>query len=209
MKRYPSIDSYGEIGRASYQGMTMFVWDKLDGSNIRAEWSRKKGFYKFGKRKGLVGEDHPFLGEAQQLFLDKYGDDLSKIFKGARYEKAVAFFEFFGPRSFAGWHHPEDKKEVVLFDISIHKKGIIAPREFQKMCGHLHVPNLVHVGPVNHEFADEVIHGRLPGMTYEGVVCKGYDKSRGLVMFKIKNKAWVDRVRLKYREDDRALKDAL
>ncbi len=213
MKHYPSILNYAEIGRATYQGMTMFVWDKLDGSNIRAEWTRKNGFWKFGKRNHLVGQDDPLLGSAQQLFLDKYGDDLDKIFRKERWDKAISFFEFFGPESFAGNHGENDRKDVVLFDVAANKKGFMPPREFNKTFGHLHLPNLVHIGHVNHEFADTILNGTCPGVTDEGVMCKGYEKGRGkyggLVMFKIKSRSWQDRARQFYRGNEQALKDAL
>lgn len=48
MKQYPSIN-----GQISYE-FPVYVWDKLDGSNIRAEWSKKNGFYKFGTRERLL-----------------------------------------------------------------------------------------------------------------------------------------------------------
>jgi len=44
MKSYPSIP-----GKHT-NGIPLTVFDKLDGSNIRAEWSKKRGFYKFGTR---------------------------------------------------------------------------------------------------------------------------------------------------------------
>ena len=101
MKEYPSI------GR-EVVGSPIYAFDKLDGSNIRAEWSRKKGFYKFGKRRGLVGQDDPLLGEAQGLVESSWAEELSKRFRAQRWDKALAFFEFWGDNSFAGNHEDED-----------------------------------------------------------------------------------------------------
>jgi len=211
MRDYPSIPSYAELGRGYYKGMTIYAWDKLDGSNMRAEWSSKKGFYKFGKRKHLASSDTPFLTEAPDLFRNKYEDDLDKIFRKNRWERAICFFEFFGPNSFAGNHEEKDrdKFDVVLFDVALNKKTIMAPKEFYKMFGRLNLPNLIHVGRVNHEFADQILNSAIEGVSYEGVVCKGFNKERGLIMFKIKSRAWVDEVRQYYRDDDRKLKELL
>ena len=44
MKQYPTIPK-------TIQSIDIIAFDKLDGSNIRAEWNPKKGFYKFGSRK--------------------------------------------------------------------------------------------------------------------------------------------------------------
>lgn len=50
MKYYPSITK--EIRHDIY----IYAFDKLDGSNIRAEWNSKRGFYKFGTRNQLMDE---------------------------------------------------------------------------------------------------------------------------------------------------------
>lgn len=60
MKQYPSID--GHIVH-----LPVIAFDKLDGSNIRCEWNRKKGLHKFGSRKVLLGADHTVLGESREL----------------------------------------------------------------------------------------------------------------------------------------------
>ena len=46
MKQYETIPYYGD-----YLGPDIIAFDKIDGSNLRFEWSRKRGFYKFGTRK--------------------------------------------------------------------------------------------------------------------------------------------------------------
>lgn len=128
MKEYPSIPR--EIDR----DLLVYAFDKLDGSNIRAEWSRKTGFYKFGSRTVLIDEKSS-LGEAIGLIRNKYEKGLSKVFRDQRLERAICFFEFFGPNSFAGFHHPEPH-DVVLIDVNPHKKGIDPPVDF--ICTYLH-----------------------------------------------------------------------
>ena len=42
MKGYPSIP------REVQHSLNVYAFDKLDGSQIRAEWTQKNGFFKFG-----------------------------------------------------------------------------------------------------------------------------------------------------------------
>jgi hypothetical protein len=192
MKEYPSIQ--GEIVR-----QPVYAFDKLDGSNVRAEWSKKRGFYKFGKRHGLVDETDPLLGEAKGLIQERYSDALDKIFAKNRWQNAVCFFEFFGPNSFAGLH-AEEPHEVVLFDVGAEKKGILDPRDFLKMFSdQVKTAALLYHGNPNSILEDAVRSGQLEGMTFEGVVCKGKFVSPGRpLMFKIKSKAWIEKVKARY-----------
>src|SRR5690348_2974395 len=117
MKQYPTISK-------QTQNVPIYAFDKIDGSNIRAEWDRKKGFCKFGSRHQLIDNTHLFLGEAPDLVRQKYEKQLTDVFKKERFESAVCFFEFSGPSSFAGTHNKEEKHDVVLFDIDVYKKGL-------------------------------------------------------------------------------------
>jgi len=190
MKTYPSID------KRICPGKFLFAFDKLDGSNVRVEWTRKKGFTKFGRRNGLLDDSNPHLSESKDLILENYGDDLSRIFKDERYEKATAFFEFHGPNSFAGNHIDEDHV-VTLFDVDIYRKGLLEPKEFVKLFGDLDIPKILHTGPVSTELIDSIKDGTLEGMTFEGVVFKGsWDKKSGRpLMFKVKNMKWIEKLR--------------
>lgn len=139
MKTYWSIDGPSKAPRQACYG---FV--KYDGSNIRAEWSKKRGWYKFGTRKCMINETDPIFGRACTLFKEKYGDDLEKVFKKEKLfegtQSVVAFAEFFGTKSFAGMHFPEDQQwDIVLFDLNLHKKGMLGPKEFIDHVGHLKV----------------------------------------------------------------------
>lgn len=191
MKSYPTIDG------KYVTGVVLTVFDKLDGSNIRAEWSKKRGFYKFGTRTRLVDETDPLFGRTPAMIQDKYGKDLERIYKENRYDRAIAFFEFWSPESFAG-HHPEDlsNSTVTLFDVNPYKKGILPPRDFLKLFGHLDVPRVVHVGHLEPQFVSSVKDGTLEDMTFEGVVCKyPHAKTGNASMFKIKSNPWLDKLR--------------
>jgi hypothetical protein len=196
MKTYPSIPK-------NPVDVPIYAFDKMDGSQIRAEWDKKKGFWKFGSRKRLLGEDQGIIAEAEQIIQRKYASDLGDIFKDAKHQKAICFFEFYGPNSFAGTHSDEEH-DVVLFDVNPHKKGILNPHDFIKEYGHLHIPKLLYHGNANNPFIDSVKEGTLEGVTFEGVVCKGV-RSKQTVMFKIKSAAWLKKLHEYCKGDDKLI----
>jgi hypothetical protein len=195
MKHYPSIPSNFN---PSWDAETNVVaFDKLDGSNIRAEWSSKrKGFYKFGSRRKLIDVNEPILGKSIDLIVSGFEKKLSERFIAAGYESVVCFFEFYGPLSFAGQHVDSDHHQVALIDIAPYKKGILPPKAFIDLCDDLDTPRVLHVGPIDQSFQDNVMNGTLEGMTFEGVVCKYLSKNGKMTeMFKIKNIAWLNKLK--------------
>jgi len=198
MKQYPSIPSWKE---GAILGLPIIAFEKLDGSNIRAEWSKKKGWYKFGSRHQMIDTSHPELGEAIPLFLDKYGDNLARIFmKDKLYREAksiIVYFEFFGPNSFAGLHDPNDNKDVILFDVNPIPKNFVLPRQLLKDFHDVELPRVVYEGNLNVSFRDAVISGEYE--VAEGVVCKGEHQKKPYRV-KIKTQAWLDRVKALYGE---------
>lgn len=176
---------------------------KYDGSNIRAEWSKKRSWYKFGSKHVLLDETNPILGPAIDVFKRTYGESLEKTFLDNKEyrsaENITVFFEFFGPNSFAGYHVPEDEKKVVLFDVNVHKKGFLLPRDFLKNFGHLPIAEVVYEGNFGPAFVKDVWEGKYD--VGEGVVAKGIiigkksNEQHGLWMAKAKTKAWIDELR--------------
>ena len=199
MKSYPSID------RDPRQDVHIYAFDKLDGSNIRAEWNPKKGFYKFGSRNQLIDDTHKPLGRAIPLIKEKYEEDLTMVFKEQKWREVVCFFEFFGPNSFAGYHDLDDTHSVVLFDVDVYKNGLLEPRQFIKLFGHLDTPKVLYEGKANATFYEKVRTSNLNEMTFEGVVCKGANdkKTHMPIMFKIKSRAWLDRLKQHCGKDDK------
>jgi len=190
MKEYPSIP------REVRFGVPIIAFDKIDGSLIRAEWSRKSGFYKFGRKNGLLDHSYAILRKAPDLIFDKY-KELHDIFLKNKWDRVVAFFEFFGENTFAGQHSEDDTHDIILLDVNLHKKGILEPREFVKKFGHLDIPKVLYEGKINQELVHQVKTGTLSDMTFEGVVCKGSNpkKPNHRIMFKIKNDAWLEKLR--------------
>lgn len=198
MKEYPTISL------SPRYGIPVYICDKLDGSCLRAEWDPKKGFWKFGRRNALLDDSNPFLPLSKPLFLDTYGDALGRIFTDQRWQKAVAFFEFWGPQSFAGNHVEGDDFQVTLFDVAANKKGLIEPGPFYKMFGDLPTAELLDYCKFN-KLVEKGIRdgGEELGVTFEGVVCKGKNISPGLpLMWKVKTQQWLDKLREKCAGDE-------
>jgi hypothetical protein len=193
------MKSYISITKDINRTIPIYAIAKYDGSQIRAEWSRKqKAFTKFGSKNVLLGPDHPVLGSAIELVQTKYEKSLTDIFLKERLEDPVCFFEFFGPQSFAGRHAPDDKKDVVLFDVNVYKKGIMYPKEFYKNFGLLDTPPVLYCGNANLEFEKLVRDSTLPEMPLEGVICKSQiplKKGYPPHMFKIKSNAWLNKLK--------------
>lgn len=184
---------YPSISHDIIKSQRVYAFDKLDGSQIRAEWSRKKGgFSKFGTRTRLLGPDEPILGQAISLLREKYEADINKICKANKsgWQRVTLFFEFFGPNSFAGAHEEDDDFNVVLFDAAPSEVGFLGPREFLKLFADIDTAELLYRGTVSDEFIQSVRTSELEGMSFEGVICWG-----GSYPFKIKSQAWLDKLK--------------
>lgn len=189
MKEYPSI------GRDIRNGEKIYAFDKIDGSSCRSEWSKKRGFYKFGTRTQLIDENDSLWGEIPKIIVGKYEKDLHDIFVANRWEKVICFFEFWGKNSFAG-RHQKEPHDVTLFDVSVHKKGILLPQDYLKLFGNLDMAKMLYYGNANSELVEKVKNRQLEGMTFEGVVCKGPMQYPGLpLMFKIKSLEWLNKLK--------------
>jgi hypothetical protein len=206
VKQYPSI------GRDNVKGQPFYVFDKLDGSNVRAEWNPKKGFWKFGSRTQLLDLQSSPLGALTIPLMKAQEDQIGSILRGLRAQEATCFFEFYGPSSFAGVHQWKELNfQAVLFDVTLFKRGFMQPGEFVKTFAHkVSIPSLLHYGNVSDAIVRQVWDGTLPGMTFEGVVCKGTPLKNGYPphMFKLKSKAWIEKVKSLY-TDPKKLEELL
>lgn len=196
MKKYPTIDYYGE-----YWGLPIISFNKLDGSSIRFEWNRKRGFYKFGTRNMMIDENSEQFGLGVRIFKEKYEENLTRVFTSKKYRDIlsfVCFAEFVGKKSAFGQHEfNNDEFDVVLFDIDRYKKGLIPPREFVDDFGEFGIPRVVYEGNLNKELVRRVKEDEF-GLS-EGVICKGKVQTKKgveqLYYCKIKTNDWFTRLR--------------
>ncbi len=195
MKTYHKIPHWNK----GIFGQPVIAFDKLDGSNMRFEWSKKRGFHKFGTRTQMITEHAPIYGEGVDMFMEKYSEDLDRIFTDLKdykhCRKMTVYCEFVGPNSFAGFHDPEDDQDVILFDVDKFQHGILPPKVLLEHFGHLHLPEIVYEGDLTTEFIDSI---RNNTDLKEGVVAKGSSKRKGKYyswMVKIKTNMWLSQVK--------------
>lgn len=193
MQEYKTIEYYGE-----YWGLPIIAFDKLDGSNLRFEYSHKRGFYKFGTRNMIIDETNPDFGFAIKIFLDKYAEPLAKIFKSKDYrdnKSFTCFAELVGKNSEFGRHSKDDILDTILFDVDIDRKGFIPPREFVKNFEKVGIPEVIYEGNLNKEFVKAVKENQFN--LREGVIGKGLipNQRNKLYYCKIKTNDWFDRLR--------------
>jgi hypothetical protein len=188
MRKYPSID------REIIGGQKYYCFDKLDGSNIRVEWNRKKSFCKFGSRNRMIDESELILGKAIPLVKALEGK-FHDLFIQKKQQRVILFFEFYGSNSFAGFHEEDDEFRVTLIDASLYKKGMIEPKEFIRWFEEFDTARFLYHGNINQPFIESVESGALEGMTYEGIVGKAVvNPKRAPVMTKIKSNDWLSKL---------------
>jgi len=194
MKTYPSIpNSNGQ----NFQGLGVVdVFDKLDGNNFRAEWSRKQGWHKFGTRTQMIDGSDPQFGPAVPFFCDTMGEWIPTCSKKIP-NKLVVFAEWYSDESFGGQHPEGADMKMALIDCCWEQKGWLDPRDFRKAFEGK-VPTATYLGQYNwtRGFVDRVREGEID-CTFEGVVGKTIQGGQ-LKMGKAKTQAWLDRVYANY-----------
>jgi len=152
----------------------------------------------------MMDENTPIYGAAIPLFKQTMAEWIAQRCQhtfGKKLERIVAFAEWFGPSSFAGWHDENEKKQLVLLDVSIFKKGVLPPDQFLKFFERADFcPKVIYKGVMDQRFIDNVREGRYP--VYEGVVCKGVDWNA-----KIKTVEYLDRLKKENTEAWELMKD--
>ena len=175
------------------------------------EWTKKRGFSKFGTRKRLLGSDQGILARAEGI-ANAQEKVFRSVFELHKIEKVICFFEFWGPNSFAGNHLASDTHKLTLIDVDVYRQGMVAPSKFLEMfdASPIDIPDFLHYGPIDEEFRQSVRKSELPGVTHEGVVCKAYNKrKRNVEMFKIKSESWIAAVKAQYADKPELLEQIL
>lgn len=209
MIEYPSMINSSKAPRES-----CIAFEKLDGSNIRVKYTKKKGFHLFGSRHQLFDESHPHLAGAIDSFKQNYSEPLEKIFTDSKVfstpKEIIVFGEYYGKNSFAGIHDPNDEtKRFVMFDVMLVYKDrteFLLPQHFTEyFISKVEIPNIVYDGKLTDEFIKDVRNNNLSDPLFEGVICKGTKVSgafRGKVwMCKIKTNSYLDKLKERYGND--------
>ena len=209
MKKYNSIPHWNNGVLGTY----IYAFDKLDGSNLRFEWTRKlskkanvSGFGKFGTRNQLIYKDNKNWGKAIDIFYEKYAEKLDEIFRTDKdfqnAKKITVFCEYHGPNSFAGQHSPKDKQDglmdLTLFDVDVFQKGIMAPRDFIKKFSELGIPKIIYQGMYNQSLIDDVknnIYSLVEGVVVKGVMLTKKKGVENTWMIKIKTDEWLKKLK--------------
>jgi len=209
MKTYTSIPKW----KPEYFGKHVFGFDKIDGSNFRAEWDRKlskksrftKGFSKFGTRNQAIHKNSQFF-EGVKIFDEKFSEGLDELFRTEKrfrgIDRITVYGEFFGDNSFAGIHDWNEPHDIFLYDVFLYKKGYLPPREFKDVFQeNFDCCIQFWNGLFNEEIVKKVESNTMNRKfkLEEGMVFKGVEEGK-VFMFKIKTDEWLQKVKEKYGE---------
>jgi hypothetical protein len=203
MQEYPSI-----VKAFPPQGW-LHTFDKLDGANVRFEYSKQAGFYKCGSRTRLFDATDPVLGGAVALFRDGLERELTRIAMRGHWDRAVVFCEYWGAETIGGINSGAVASRLTPFDVWLPTAGLLEPKLFVKRLGSL--------GPRYHgrinwsrDFLESVRDGSFD-CSFEGVVGKRVErrKRRGKrgpklqqkydwLGYKAKTQRWIDAIRARY-----------
>ena len=107
------MKTYGSIGKDYPLNKEVWLFDKPDGSNVRAYWEYKKGFTQFGSRYKIIDSNTLMLSKAIPLIIE-LEEKFNKLFLDNKIKSATCFFEFFGASSQFGQHIETEAKQVQL-----------------------------------------------------------------------------------------------
>ena len=205
MKDYPHILNCAGQSFRAVSGAHVF--DKLDGNNIRAEWSRKQGWHKFGTRTGRIDHTDKVLGGVLAVFMAQQSEALTKMARDERWERVTVFGEYYGAQTFVGIHQPDDvdPKHYTVFDICLGthpQEKILGPKQFLKLADKYQFGIPRYHGQFNwtRGFMTEVWEGRID-CAFEGVVGKSMERDE-LVLVKAKTQGWIAKVRAQYTAEE-------
>jgi RNA ligase len=186
------------------------AFEKYDGTNLHWVWESELGWYAFGTRRdrfdlderGIADFDaaHPGLEAAAELFIRDFAQPLATIWRSnPSYNSPTitVFTEFFGDRSFAGIHQPNEPKQLVLFDVET-QLGMVEPERFVSDFSSVNIARVIYSGKLTGKFIEDVRIGKYA--VSEGVVCKGKN-THGIWMVKVKTNAYMDRLKQVFQED--------
>jgi hypothetical protein len=201
MIEYPSI---ANTKRVPF-GMEVIVFDKIDGSNFRAKWTKKNGFCLFGTRTQLVDETTPYWNNIVSMFNETISEPLHKYLSSKKLDNVVVFSEYYGENSFAGRHVDDEPHRLITFDLyDIKKKSFLHPESFiSDIAPIVETPKVLDRVKMSYELILKVRHGEYN--VKEGVICKGIERkgnfSGGIPMYKIKTMEYLDKLKERFKDE--------
>lgn len=192
MKAYPSIPR--AVGTTFFEIPNAYLFRKEDGSLIRAKHTKKKGWELFGTKHTIFDASDPLWGKSIQTFYELgLADGIAEIAMNNNWRETIAFMEWHGEGSFAGIHKPDDIMTMTLFDVNVHKQGILSPKQFLKLFKYLPIAKFLGQMNWTRGLVERIFNGEIDCGS-EGVVAKA-GEGHHLVMAKAKLKSWLDKVR--------------
>jgi hypothetical protein len=187
------------------------AFEKYDGTNIHLDFQEACGCMSFGTRRDsfkldIQGEPafvqaHPELAEVPELIetlcYDDGLDNFILYYRDSNYKEIKVFAEFFGENSFAGSHHKDDKKQLVIFDVMVDGK-IIPPEQMLEDFKKWNLAKVVFQGKFTGQLFVDVRKGKYP--VKEGVVVKGVVGNE-VYMAKIKTEAYMDKLKAQFKDN--------
>jgi len=197
MKAYPSIKQFRTDRHLGFEGHT---FAKHDGSNLRFEWDKKKGWYRFGSRRRLLERSDSTFGKSMAMFESDFAESFEQFAVDRGHDSIIVYCEFWGPKSFAGEHDPDDVQVLTPIDVAIYKKGLLESGTFLDCFEDRFDLGYLGQKTWDESFVDAVRKSELDGMSFEGVVGKAGMGHKRLAV-KLKSKAWVEKVLRRYGEE--------
>lgn len=202
MKDYPSIPR--STGMKFEEIPAAYVFDKLDGRNVRVEWTRKGGFDKWGSRSQTFDPNNPedaAFKPALPLFEKAFAEPLARIFTDNRWPKVTAFFELWQPNSLGGVFVEGEPYHLSLIDVAPDRQCIIGPKDYVKLFeGKVPIAAFLGIANWTRGFVELIRVGQVDGITFEGCVAKKGERHHQF-RAKAKTQKWIDAILARYGEE--------
>lgn len=202
MFEYPSMKN---TKRAKF-GSDGILFDKIDGSNFRAKWTRKKGFDLFGTRTQLIDETTPYWNNIISLFNSTIREPLSKHFNDKMKQNSlIVFSEYYGDNSFAGRHKDDEDHRLITFDIYDDKNKVFMPPDvfINNLSNLVEIPLVLDRTKLSFELIMDVRNGKYD--VNEGVIFKELKRdgsfAGGVPMYKIKTMKYLDKLKDQFKDE--------
>lgn len=184
------------------------AFEKLDGTNIHFRVTNGK-WVSFGTRRdsfpcSINGEEfieaHPELSgvlDSPEFLLEL----ASFIRSNDKYNTSdvLLFMEYYGSKSFAGQHDPEDYPVLYLIDVQLNGR-MLGPGEFLEDFKEFSscLPDVIYKGKYSGQLIEDIRNGKYK--VNEGAVIKGMIDDQ-VYMVKVKTNAYLERLKNQFKDN--------